>query len=498
MQVSDAAIEDIRIAEASSQTPAEAANFTPLERCGLAYWLTSAKLARMTGRLHRIVRRTIGFALLGIFAACVPTAFGRDVFVMLSGGNSPFDNNYSQYLQARAVTDFFQKHYPSNSVWVFFGAGNVQGEKPALADVCQETVRDGIAIPSWLPGALPHNLPARRAVFLSALHNEILPAIADGGTLFLFVGDHGSRTRGRNPQSEIDLWSLSRDPGSEHGWREDQDETLSVSDLRSALTNGVGKGRVVFCMTQCHAGGFHYLGIPHEMVPNPKWFTDVPEYAFPKTQPVFPNVAGFTATDEFSMASGCDPDPDPARWAGYERFVPENLLGINLFTLNSTGKCLRSFAEAHIAATLEDETIDKPASTSEQFLERWANLIETHLATEPNLTPKVRAAVTTYRRAVDGYAVNMSDADFKQRQARVPPLHRKTLRNERRTQDAAFHRQPHSARSGNQIRSRGDFNCRPAARWQPPRQPAPARARPFRRTAAALARNDSSRVESSH
>ena len=142
---------------------------------------------RMTGRGHSGLWRGIIFTTL---LACAPALFARDAFVLLSGGNSPFDNNYSQYLQARAMADFFERNYPPDSVWIFFGAGNVRGEKPVLADVCQETQRDNFMIPSWLPGALPHNLPARRSVFLSALRNEILPAIADGGTLFLFVGDH--------------------------------------------------------------------------------------------------------------------------------------------------------------------------------------------------------------------------------------------------------------------------------------------------------------------
>lgn len=327
------------------------------------------------------------------------------------------DNNYSQYLQARAIAAFLEKNYPPDSVWIFFGAGNVQGEKPVLADVCQETPRDGLIVPSWLPGSLPHNVPARRGVFLSTLKNEILPAIADGGTLFLFVGDHGSRTSGRNSESAIDLWSLGRDPDSEHGWRENDDEEIPVSELRSALAGGIGKGRVVFCMTQCHAGGFHYLAIPHEMTPNPEWFTDVPAWAIAKKQPAFPNVAGFTATDEFSLASGCDPDPDPTHWAGYERYLPEQLLGLDLFTLAPKGKSLRSFAEAHVAAVLQDATIDKPASTSEQYLERWASLIDTHLAHEPNLTARVRVAVTAYQRALNGSAPRVSDAAFQERQA---------------------------------------------------------------------------------
>ncbi len=66
------------------------------------------------------------------------------------------------------------------------------------------------------------------------------------------------------------------------------------------------------------------------------------------------SVAGFTATDEPSLAAGCDPDPDPDRWAGYERYIPENLLAVDLFTGESTGRaeptvkhqvsaCLREF-----------------------------------------------------------------------------------------------------------------------------------------------------------
>src|SRR5690242_4723564 len=82
----------------------------------------------------------------------------RDAFVMLSGGDSPFDNNYSQYLQARAVANWFDRNYPRNSVWTFFGAGNVEGQKPIFGDVYRQVERDGLLLDSWLPGSLPHNL----------------------------------------------------------------------------------------------------------------------------------------------------------------------------------------------------------------------------------------------------------------------------------------------------------------------------------------------------
>jgi len=341
----------------------------------------------------------------------------RDAFVLISGGDSPLENNYSQYLQARAVATWFERNYPPDCVWVFFGAGNIEGEPPVFGDVRRKVRHEGLTLDSWLAGALRGNRPARREVILRALREEILPAVADGGTLYLFVGDHGERPRGRDAESRINLWSLERAPDTERGWRSDENETLGVAELREALVKGLGKGRVVLCMTQCHAGGFHYLGVPRVMTPNPKWFTSVPAWAAPKEQPVFPRAAGFAAADEFSPAAGCDPAPSTDDWSGYERFLPEKLFGIDLFSLQRNGERLWSFADAHVAATLVDRTIDNPYSTSEQYLERWANLIETRLAKEPNLTERVRKCVATYQRAVDGTTPTASDRAFRQRQA---------------------------------------------------------------------------------
>lgn len=343
----------------------------------------------------------------------------RNVFVMLSGGVSPSSNNYSQYLQAKAVAGFFERNYSADSVWTFFGAGNVEGEKPVLGDVLHVSQRDGLMLNSWTAGSLAHNRPAKRDVILRALREEILPAVRDGGTLYLFVGDHGSQAARGDRESVINLWELTPDPKSEHGWRSDRTEELGVSELRKVLAEGLGRGRVIFCMTQCHSGGFHHLAVPREMEPNTNWFTAVPEWAAPKPEAasiVYPRAAGLTATDEANVAAGCDPDPDPDKWAGYERFIPEKLLGVDLFTLAPAGEGRMSFYDAHVEATLVDATIDKPYSTSEQYLERWADLIETKLAKEKNLTPQVKTQIAIYQRAVDGAAFTASDAAFRERQ----------------------------------------------------------------------------------
>ncbi|HYC70961.1 MAG TPA: hypothetical protein VEB66_07140 [Opitutaceae bacterium] len=353
--------------------------------------------------------------LLAGFLA-IPAA-ARDVFVLLSGGDSPASNNYSQFLQARAVAKFFGERYPADSVWTFFGAGNVEGEPAFFGDVRRQVRRDGLLLESWLPGALPRNRPAKRADILAAFRGEILPAVRDGGTLYLFVGDHGSETRGTDRESVIDLWGIDRDPGSRRGWKPVDDEQLTVGELRDVLAAGLGRGRVVFCMTQCHSGGFHFLGVPREVAPNPAWFAGRPPAWLREidADADLPAVAGYAATDAASLAAGCDPDPDPDRWAGYERFVPENLLGLDLFTLEPVGAPRESFHDAHVAATLVDTTIDKPYATSEQYLERWARLIETRLVGDRTLTPAARRAVSAYTRAVNTGQVRARDPALQER-----------------------------------------------------------------------------------
>jgi hypothetical protein len=367
-----------------------------------------------TGRRVKCVAGKIRIFLVCALVICrAQTVRAKDAFVLLSGGGSPMDNNYSQYLQAKAMSDFFLRNYPRDEVWIFFGAGNLEGRAPVLSDAHRQSQVNGVTVDSWLPGTLPQNHPARRDLFLRTLADEVLPTVADGGTLYLFVGDHGSRTDGRGAESVITLWEMTPDPAGEHGWT-DNAEMLGVAALRKTLAHGIGRGKVVFCMTQCHSGGFHYLGIPHEMSADPRWFTVAPTWASAGRES-FPAIAGYTATDEYSVAAGCDPDPDPNEWAGYERYMPEALLGRDLLTGRAAGAGCESFAEAHVAGTLADDTIDMPRSTSDQYLERWADLIETRLEHASRLTGTARKAVAAYGKAVDGGAGESADPAFNAR-----------------------------------------------------------------------------------
>ena len=350
-----------------------------------------------------------------------PATRARHALVLLSGGGTPFSNHYSQYVQAKALTAFFERAYPDEPTWIFFGMGNRPDAPPELADAHRLIVRDGLELDAWEPGVLRGNRAATRANFLRALREEILPTVRDGGTLHLFIGDHGELTKPEEGESAITLWQFKRGSRRRGAWFTDEKELLTVTELRQALAEGLGQGRVIFCMTQCHSGGFHYLGVPREMPAPRNWFATAPEWLRAQRPPRMPalRVAGFTATDEDSLAAGCVSDPDPERWAGYERFAPESVIGVDLMTERALSAPRLSLAAAHEAATLVDATIDKPRATSEQYLERWAHLIENRLAHELRVTEKTRAAVAAYQRTVDtGSAAAQpgAAADFRARQ----------------------------------------------------------------------------------
>ncbi len=336
-----------------------------------------------------------GGGAMGLAPAGGPTAF-----VILSGGGTPLTNNYSQYLQARAWAGWLARTRPSVPRWCFFGVGNREGAPAVLADTYREVERDGGYEPEWLPGFLPDNRPATRESLFRALREEILPVVRNGGTLFFLVGDHGELAgRDAAQESAITMWQLKR--GGRQGWRTDGTEVLGVAELRRELAAGIGRGRVVFGMTQCHSGGFHELAVPRALVPPRAWFSRVPDGLASRPARLQLAAAGFTATDQASPAAGCEPDPEPDRWAGYERFFPEALLGADLMTGAVRGAPAPSLDAAHEAAVLVDHTIDKPRSTSEHYLEAWARVIEERLATTLAVTEPVQRAVAAFQRAVD-------------------------------------------------------------------------------------------------
>src|SRR5438874_10113719 len=132
-----------------------------MANCASPVWLLQTRPHQEMNSTTPVKNSGRWIALRLLFAVCcVQTLCARDAFVLISGGDSPFANNYSQYLQARAVTTWFQRNYPPHSVWVFFGAGNIEGEPPVFGDVRRQVQRDGLTLDSWVAGPLRRNRPA--------------------------------------------------------------------------------------------------------------------------------------------------------------------------------------------------------------------------------------------------------------------------------------------------------------------------------------------------
>lgn len=70
-----------------------------------------------------------------------------------------------------------------DQTYFFFGAGNRPGESVKIADTRRQYKKDGLFLESGVPGPLHANRPATRDSILTALREEILPTVAEGGTL---------------------------------------------------------------------------------------------------------------------------------------------------------------------------------------------------------------------------------------------------------------------------------------------------------------------------
>src|SRR5258708_1358185 len=77
----------------------------------------------------------IQFGLWAIVVALAPPVFAANHVFVLSGGNDPAANHYSQYLQTHLLSESLKNRLNPNQVNVMFGAGNNETTPNILADV---------------------------------------------------------------------------------------------------------------------------------------------------------------------------------------------------------------------------------------------------------------------------------------------------------------------------------------------------------------------------
>ena len=305
------------------------------------------------------IAKTIS-ALFTIFSVLYVRA--ENQLLVLSGGNSPGGNHYSQYLQTDAIYSDLKSRL-NYSVSVMFAAGNNLESTTAYADVHKTEKENNISFDKFIFGTIDGNRPATKSNVIRFFESEVKASLEN---FFLIVSDHGMPNyNGTQPDQTfsnncIDLWNIKLDGGSlkdignfEHG------RCLSKNELNNLLREKVAAQKHIFAMSQCFSGGFHQMAV-------------ITKQGRPR---INPGVCGFTAITQDTFASGCSPDVDGPSYQGYERSFTEQLTGVDYVNKKRLRPGKNSFKEAHEAAVLEDLTVDIPLATSDYFLWLWSSLL---------------------------------------------------------------------------------------------------------------------------
>ncbi len=325
----------------------------------------------------------IFFAYVCLVSASV---FANNQLLVLSGGNSPSGNHYSQYLQTNTIYSDLKERldYP---VSVLFAAGNNETSKTAFADVHKtekESSPSGLLnYDKYIYGVITGNRPATKTNVISYFNKDVKPKL---NNFFLIVTDHGMPFYNSEGQPDltysnncIDLWNIKLENNQiQDIGNFEQARCLSQKELNVLLRQKVQAKNRVFAMSQCFSGGFHQMAV-NMTQGHPSINT---------------GICGFTAITEDTIASGCSPDVDGPSYQGYERSFTEQLTGIDYVNKKRLRPGKKSFKDAHEAAVLEDLTVDIPLSTSDYYLWKWSSLLGSHIAFEmgANYLSKVSSA----------------------------------------------------------------------------------------------------------
>ena len=355
----------------------------------------------------------LNLAILSATYAAAGEANSKNILV-LSGGSNPTANHFSQYLQTKSLTDNLRLLFGPQSVDVLFGAGNSQSNRN-LADVHKSTKSAEQSVQDIVFGVITNNNPATKNNLEQWFaRGPAKPRSADD-TFFLLVSDHGMPNQDQSFTNNcIDMWSYDPNTMSNVPW--DQ-ECLSKDELRDLIKTNIPAKRTVFAMSQCFSGGFHQMSVNTES-------------GYPIADV---NLCGFTAVTEDTTASGCTPDVDGPGYKGYERFLTQQVTGVDVVTGKPMSYSRKgTLKEAHYAAAAEDTTKDIPLSTSEYYLREWTNAVG-----KAGFVPRNRGAnMTLVRQAMQPAFDNKLDAAaLESATGRLAPVAREKI-IQLRTQEA--------------------------------------------------------------
>jgi hypothetical protein len=303
-----------------------------------------------------------------IICFCLYSSLGNTAsqILVLSGGDNPGLNHYSQYLQTKTLYDFLMNHYDKNRVTLYFGAGNNDFHQPIPLDVHKKinTPQDIYdKSDQMLTGIISNNHSATKGQVTAYFLSPKINSLKANDNLFIFVSDHGMPhgflDKNANPYSNncIDLWHYKKPFINNFTNEKNFNKACFSKNELSSLLEQVPSKHIVFAMSQCYSGGFHQLSVK---VKN----------GFPSANP---KVCGFTAATADHYASGCTADADGATYKGYERSFTEAYTGVSILSGEKLKEPAKDIFAAHQQAILDDITVDVPISTSDYYLILWAD-----------------------------------------------------------------------------------------------------------------------------
>jgi hypothetical protein len=285
--------------------------------------------------------------------------------LVLSGGDDPGLNHYSQYLQTKALYEHLLTRFEPSTVSLYFGGGNNLTTEVLPFDVHQLIGSEENKQDKMLTGIIANNQQANKPNVSAYFLSDKIQKSSAKDSFYLFVSDHGmphgfleDKSANQYGNNCIDLWHYQKPFINNFTDAQNFSNTCLSKNELSSLLSLIPSQHVVFVMSQCYSGGFHQLSV-------------VSKEGYPTANPA---ICGFTSATDDHYASGCTADANGDTYQGYERSFTEWYTGLSVIDGKKIREPAKTILAAHQSAILEDMTVDIPLSTSDYYLLQWAKL----------------------------------------------------------------------------------------------------------------------------
>ncbi|MBC8066394.1 MAG: hypothetical protein H7Y17_16300 [Chlorobia bacterium] len=271
-------------------------------------------------------------------------------FLVVGGGPNPANNQVALEFNVQHFARILPKDAPYRVLFADGDAGTAtvrftpEGQTPGLKDQYKQ----------------PQLPRLDGAASLENVNREIASLASGGKTpVFLYFTGHGTIPKPPNPRlSSFNLWKF---------------ENFTAVDFARSLTSFPKDVPIVALMVQCHSGGFAK-----------SLFKD----GDPDQPPLNNRFCGFYASIESRSAAGCTPSINTKSYRDFTTYFVAALAGedrqgqkVSGADYDGNGKV--GMNEAFCYALVNDDSIDTPVCTSDEFVRRVVKMPEEEIFATP-------------------------------------------------------------------------------------------------------------------